>query len=205
MPDVNFYLEELTTRYPALQECREQIQAAFVILSESYHCGGKLLVCGNGGSAADAEHIVGELMKGFHSQRPLSPEEEEKYGEYASKLQQALPAISLTQHTALNTAFSNDVAPEMVYAQQVYGYGAPGDVFLGISTSGNSANVVHAARVAREKGLKVLSLTGRSGGELLSISDVCIHVPARETYQVQELHLPVYHALCSMLESEFFG
>jgi D-sedoheptulose 7-phosphate isomerase len=173
-------------------------------MEASFASGGKLLVCGNGGSAADADHIVGELMKGFYKKRSLPAEEASKLGEYARYLQGALPAIALTQHAALSTAFLNDVNPEMGFAQQVYGYGRDGDVLLGISTSGNSKNVCNAVRVAMNLGIKTIGLTGRKGGRLSEISDVCIGVPADITADIQELHLPIYHTLCAMLEELFF-
>lgn len=199
------YYKRLLNRYPQLYEIREEIWDAFEILRDAFAGGGKLLICGNGGSAADAEHIVGELMKGFHLSRELQKEEQEKYGPMAKELQGALPAIALSSHTALSTAFSNDVNPRMTFAQQVYGYGRPGDVFLGISTSGNSKNVVYAAEVARIKEMKVITLLGNDGGQLKGLSDVAVIVPRKETADIQELHLPIYHALCAMLEDEFWG
>ena len=170
------------------------------------------MVCGNGGSAADSEHIVGELMKGFLKKRQISEKEKDKLkslfpGEwdYLSKnLQGALPAISLVSHPALSSAFINDVAADMVFAQQVYGYAKAGDVLLGISTSGNAKNVANAVMVARAAGMKTIGLTGGKGGFLQSLCDVTIRVPADETFKIQEYHLPVYHALCAMLEEEFF-
>lgn len=181
-------------------------------MADCYEEGGKLLVCGNGGSAADAEHIVGELMKGFKKRRSISNElyhslieiDPEKADELVKNLQGGLPAIALDGHPALTTAFSNDCNPLMVFAQQVNGYGNEGDVFLGISTSGNSKNVVYAAMTAKAKGLKVIGLTGSRKSELSRIADVCIRVPETETYMIQELHLPVYHCLCLMLEEKFF-
>lgn len=172
--------------------------------------GGKLLVCGNGGSAADSEHTVGELMKSFRFKRPVDADflvaYREANGEEAPAwLEGALPAISLVSHTALSTAFGNDEASVGVFAQQVYGYGEPGDVLLAISTSGNSGNVVEAAKVARAKGVKVIGLTGARESKLTPLSDVCIRVPRTEVFQVQELHLPVYHCLCAAAEAELFG
>lgn len=181
-----------------------EIKQVYEIIKDSYENGGKLLVCGNGGSAADSDHIVGELMKGFYKQRRLSAEEKGRFGEQGDKLQGALPAIALTQHSAFSTAFLNDVDPEMVFAQQVYGYGKEGDVFLGLSTSGNSGNVISAAKVAKAKGITVIAMTGRDGGKLKALSDVCLIAPARMTADIQELHLPIYHALCAMLEEYFF-
>lgn len=198
------HLTHLIGRYPALAQMRGAIEQAYRLLEECYEKGGKLLVCGNGGSAADSDHIVGELMKGFYKQRMLPTEERKRFGEQGEKLQGALPAIALTQHGALSTAFLNDVDPAMVFAQQVYGYGQGGDVFLGLSTSGNSANVVLAAKVAAAKGMKVITMTGRNGGKLKELSDVCMIVPAQVTADIQEYHLPVYHTLCAMLEEHFF-
>lgn len=205
--------DELLGRLPELAACGEELLAAYEIIAGSFVAGGKLLVCGNGGSAADSEHIVGELMKGFKLRRQLPSGEAERfaalYGDdgerIASGLQRALPAICLSSHTALTSAFINDVSPDTVYAQQVYGLGRSGDVLLGISTSGNSRNVADAAMAARALGLKTVALTGGDGGALAQICDAAIVVPARETYRVQEYHLPVYHALCAMLEEEFFG
>ena len=198
------HLTHLIERYPALAQMRGAIEQAYRILEECYENGSKLLVCGNGGSAADSDHIVGELMKGFYKQRMLPEEERKRFGEQGEKHQGALPAIALTQHGALSTAFLNDVDPAMVFAQQVYGYGQGGDVFLGLSTSGNSANVVLAAKVAAAKGMKVITMTGRNGGKLKELSDVCMIVPAQVTADIQEYHLPVYHTLCAMLEEHFF-
>ena len=198
-------LERLIRRHPALEPLRETIWTAYQNMEASFACGGKLLVCGNGGSAADADHIVGELMKGFYLKRPLPVQEREKLGPVGEKLQGALPAIALTQHAGLSTAFLNDVDPFLIYAQQVYGYGRTGDCFLGISTSGNARNVCEAARVARAKGMTTLALTGAGGGTLREICDVCIRVPETVTADIQELHLPVYHALCAMLEMRFFA
>lgn len=198
-------LDRLIRRYPSLEPLRETIWEAYRKLEASFASGGKLLVCGNGGSAADADHIVGELMKGFYLKRPLLPGDQEKLGETGKKLQRALPAIALTQHAGLSTAFLNDVDPLLIYAQQVYGYGRAGDCFLGISTSGNARNVCEAARVARAMGLTVLALTGAGGGTLRELSDVCIRVPETVTADIQERHLPVYHALCAMLEMHFFA
>ena len=183
---------------------REEIELVFEMIKDSYEKGGKLLVCGNGGSAADSDHIVGELMKGFYKQRKLPTAEKIRFGEQGEKLQGALPAIALSQHSALSTAFLNDVDPDMVFAQQVYGYGAEDDVFLGLSTSGNSVNVISAAKVAAAKGMKVIAMTGKDGGAMRELCDVCLVVPAQMTADIQEFHLPIYHALCAMLEDYFF-
>ena len=198
------HLERLMKRYPMLAGMREEIELVFCIMKDSYEKGGKLLVCGNGGSAADSDHIVGELMKGFYKQRRLPAAEKIRFGEQGEKLQGALPAIALSQHSALSTAFLNDVDPEMVFAQQVYGYGVEDDVFLGLSTSGNSVNVISASKVAAAKGMKVIAMTGKDGGAMRELSDVCLVVPAQMTADIQEFHLPIYHALCAMLEDYFF-
>ncbi len=197
----------------ALEPCRQELERAFDLLSGSFRQGGKLLVCGNGGSAADSEHIVGELMKGFYSRRPIPEADRARLagaggedGLYlAARLQGALPAISLVSQVALATAVANDVAADMVFAQQVYGYGRRGDALLGISTSGNAGNVLNALRTARAFGLGTLGLTGADGGRMKGICDVLIRVPASSTPEVQLWHLRVYHALCAMLELEFFG
>lgn len=205
-------LDELIRRYPVLESVRADIEAVYEILEECYANGGKLLIAGNGGSAADAEHIVGELMKGFVKKRPVPSEMEQalkatdpvRGAELAKKLQGGLPAIAVTGHAALTTAFANDVDGVLSYAQQVSGYGKPGDVFLGISTSGNAENVMYAAVAARAKGMKVAALTGKDGGKLGRFADAAVIIPEKETYKIQELHLPVYHALCLMLEDRFF-
>ena len=199
------YLEELTSRYPVLEAVKGDVLAAYEILRDCYAGGGKLMIAGNGGSCADSEHIVGELMKGFKKQRPVPADMREKLGEdLADHLQGALPAISLAGHAALSTAFLNDVAPDMVFAQQVYGYGNENDVLLAITTSGNSGNVLHAVKVAQAKNMKTIGLTGAKGGKLKEAADTCICVPGSCTADIQELHLPVYHALCAMLEERFF-
>ncbi len=211
-PTVSTILEELLDRYTQLSVCRAQIQQAFELLKECYQNNHKLLLCGNGGSAADCEHIVGELLKGFRLKRQLPQEHNQRLtdafdnGEFlADHLQRALPAISLVGQISLNSAFINDVAAELVFAQGVYGLGDAGDVVIGISTSGNSKNVVNAFKVAKAFQMKTIGFTGSLGGEMRSLSDVCLSVPESETYLVQEYHLPVYHALCAMLEEEFFG
>jgi D-sedoheptulose 7-phosphate isomerase len=208
---MNIHLAKLFSKYPELKVCKENIERAYEMLVNAFRSEGKLLIAGNGGSAADCEHIVGELMKGFESKRPLPEEWREKLkkvdgdGELADRLQGAFPAISLVSQTAFITAFSNDVDPDLVFAQQVLGYGKSGDVFLGISTSGNSRNVVNAAKVAKAMGLGTIALTGKVGGKLKSICDVTIAVPYESTPDVQERHLPIYHTICLMLEEEFFG
>lgn len=199
------HYNRLFERYPALAPLKGSVLDAFNILRRTYRSGGKLLVCGNGGSAADSDHIVGELMKGFYLSRPLKQPLMDRIGEAGARLQSALPAIALTHHTALSTAFLNDVEPSMVFAQQVLGYGRAGDTLLCLSTSGNSANVVNAARVARAAGMRIIALTGETGGRLAEVSDILLNVPGTVTADIQELHLPVYHTLCAMLEEEFFG
>ena len=206
-------LDELIKRYPILERVREDIDVVYGILERCYENGGKLLIAGNGGgSCADCDHIVGELMKGFVKRRPVTEEMKEalekadpvRGKELSEKLQGGLPAIALVDHAALSTAFANDVDGMLSYAQQVNGYGKPGDVFLGISTSGNAENVMYAAVTAKAKGMKVVGLTGKDGGKLAGIADAAVIVPEMETYKIQELHLPVYHALCLMLEHRFY-
>ncbi|HIZ20817.1 MAG TPA: SIS domain-containing protein [Firmicutes bacterium] len=204
-------LENLIQTRPALAPCREDIAGAYRLLAGVFRAGGKLLLCGNGGSAADCGHIAGELMKGFLRRRPLPPSlrqalcsQGEEGERLAGRLQGALPCIDLTGHAPLSTAFANDVDPALIFAQQVCGYGRPGDALLAISTSGNAENVRFAVRTAKAMGLMTLGLTGRKGGWLAENAGCCIRVPEDETFRVQELHLPVYHALCAMLEAEFF-
>lgn len=207
------HIDLLVNRYPVLESTRQDIKNTYIVLEECYKSKGKLLVAGNGGSAADAEHIVGELMKGFKLARKLDSsmqqkliEQDEKLGQVlADNLQGALPAIALDGHLALTTAYMNDCEPLLCFAQQVNGYGNKEDVFVGISTSGNSKNILYAAVTAKAKGMKVVGLTGEKESKLSEIADVCIRVPQIETYMVQELHLPVYHCLCLMLEDRFFG
>lgn len=206
-------LNRLVTRYPVLDVCRGDIMKAYEVIKEAYENKGMLLVCGNGGSGADSEHIVGELMKEFAIERPLKEEDQKKLKEIspqngellAKHLQGSLPAVTLTGNISLSTAFANDAMPELVFAQQVYGYGNENSVLLGISTSGNSKNVIYALETAKAKGMKTIALTGDSGGKMKGLTDVCIRVPADDTPDIQELHLPVYHALCMMIEEAFFG
>lgn len=212
-PAVLAHFERLFFRYPQLEENREQIMQGYKLLEKCFRNGGKLLVCGNGGSCADSQHIVAELMKGFYLKRMLPKETAESIGEYmdvilpdgASLLQQGLPAIALSEHDALSSAVANDNHPLLPYAQQVVGYGRPGDVLLAISTSGNSVNVALAVAAAKGLGLNTLGLTGSSGGKLKAMCDCAITVPGSVPADVQELHLPVYHTLCAMLEEKFFG
>lgn len=209
----NAHLKRLLQRYPVLESVKQQIADSFEILCACYEAGGKLIVGGNGGSCADAEHIVGELMKGFVLPRRLSKSmadallnaDPEMGKELAERLQGGLPAVALSSHPALNTAFANDIDGDLAYAQQLSVLGKPGDVFLGITTSGNAKNVAFAAVAAKAKGMKVVALTGKTGGKMNDLADVNMVMPAMETYQIQELHLPVYHCLCLMLEEQFFG
>ena len=208
----NNQLDILIERYPELNICKEDIYLAFEMIKGSYKAGGKLLICGNGGSAADSDHIVGELMKSFKKCRSLPDDVKEnlrksdaQYGDIlANNLQGALPAIALNNHSALSTAYLNDVNGQVGFAQQVFGYGKKEDCLLAITTSGNSENVYMAGLVARQKGMKIIALTGVNGGKIKDIADITIKVPANETYMVQEYHLPVYHCICLMLEDEFF-
>ena len=207
------HIDLIIERYPSLESVKEDIILAYFLLEECYENGGKVLVAGNGGSAADAEHIVGELMKGFKLSRKIDKAyssklvaEDQELGKIlADNLQGALPAIALNGHPALSTAYMNDCEPLLCFAQQVNGYGKSGDVFLGISTSGNSKNVLFAATTAHAKGMKVIGLTGAKDSKLKDMSDVCIKAPQTETYMIQELHLPIYHCLCLMLEDRFFA
>lgn len=207
------YMNLLVERYPELLVCKDDIINAYLILKDCYENGGKLLIAGNGGSAADSEHIVGELMKSFKLPRELSEDykkelkivDDELGNVLSNNLQGALPAIALDGHVALSTAYMNDCESVLCFAQQVNGFGRKNDVFLGISTSGNSKNVLYAAVCAKAKGLKVIGLTGQGENKLSKFSDVCIKAPSKETYMIQELHLPIYHCLCLMLEENFFG
>ena len=206
-------LDTLIERYPLLRPNEAAIREAYVTLQKTYKNGGKVLICGNGGSAADSQHITGELMKGFLCERRIPDafcmKLKDAYGEAGEQigraLQCALPAISLTAHESLMTAYSNDCDHTAVFAQQVYGYGKAGDALIVLSTSGESANILNAVMVAEIMGIKTVALTGNTGGRLTPLCDVSINIAVDETYQVQEYHLPVYHALCAMLEVEFFG
>lgn len=205
-------LEELIRRVPDLAGCADAVQTAGDRIVETYRRGGTVFTCGNGGSAADSDHIVGELMKGFLKRRPIPAEDRAKLKErypdgdtLADNLQVGLPAISLHSQSALLTAFANDVDASMMYAQTLYAMGKPGDLLIAISTSGNSANVVNAARIAAMMGIKVVALVGEKPCKLDDVADVAVHVPMTETYRVQELHLPVYHWLCAYVEEEMCG
>ena len=196
-------MENLLNRYPFLEECKVDIENALKLILDTYKHGGKVLVCGNGGSAADSEHIVGELMKAFMLKRTVT---DERIPEHLRKgLQGALPAISLPSQSAILSAFINDVEPDMMYAQLVYGYGNKNDLLICMSTSGNSKNCVNAAEVAKCIGVKVLSLTGAKESKLSNISDCTVRVPENETFMIQEYHLPIYHYLCAATEKAFFG
>ena len=198
-------LDDLIVRYPQLKGCEGEIAKALDLLLSCYRNGGKVLTCGNGGSAADAEHVVGELLKKFRKHRDIDGGIAAKLPpELVAKLEGALPAVSLVSMSGILTAFANDVAWETAFAQQVYGLGNPGDVLIALSTSGSSANCVNAALVAKAKGMKVVSLTGEGGGRLGELADAAIKVPETETYRIQELHLPIYHALCAELEDALF-
>lgn len=207
------HIDLLVERYPKLEVVKQDIINAYFLMEECYEHDGKMLIAGNGGSAADSEHIAGELMKRFKAPRPVPAEFAEKLKEIdsvrgedlARNLERGLMAIPLVAHEALTTAYINDVDGLGVFAQQLYGFGRQGDVFLGISTSGNSKNVMSATVVARALGIKVVGLTGAKGGELAKVADVAIKVPETETFMIQEMHLPVYHCLCLMLEDKFFG
>jgi len=211
-PQVENIYKDLFSNYPALIECKEDILLSFQLIRDCYNQKGKLLICGNGGSAADSEHIVGELLKGFLRQRRVNEQFLNKLVnlfpidglELGKKIQEALPAISLTGQSAFSTAFSNDVSPDTVFAQQVYALGLEQDILLAISTTGNSTNVINAVKISRAIGMKSIGLTGQEGGEMRKLCDVAICVPGTQTFRIQELHLPVYHALCAMLEAEFF-
>ena len=206
-------IDQLCERYPSLNGVRPAIEDACTQMIACYEQGSKILVCGNGGSCSDSEHIVGELMKSFELKRPIKHAVKEKLavisperGSYlAQHLQQGLPAISLTAHAALITAVANDIDGDIIFAQQVIGYGKKNDILLGISSSGNSQNVLDACIVAKAMDLKVIGLTGETGGKMKEFCDTLINVPGRRTFMVQELHLPVYHVLCLAVEHHFFG
>lgn len=205
-------LNELIERYPALEGIKEDLIKAADLMYNTAKNGGKILVCGNGGSCADGDHIVGELMKGFLSKRPVKGDFADKlkklypddYEFLTDNLQQAIPAISLNSHPALLSAFANDVDADMVYAQLVYGYGNKGDLLIGISTSGNSKNVVNAVKIAKAKGLNTMALTGAKPSKL-DMCDVTLKAPETETFKVQEYHLPIYHYLCAEVEKRMFA
>lgn len=207
------YINELLVRYPSLKENKHEIISAYRILLECYKHGNKILIAGNGGAASDSQHIVAELMKGFRLERPIERglankllEIDTARGEIlASKLEMGLPAISLVSQDAFGSAYINDKYAEGLFAQQVLGYGRKGDVFWGISSSGDSENVICGAIVSKAIGMKTIGLTGKNGGALKEYVDVCVCVPETETYRIQELHLPIYHCWCMMLEESIFG
>jgi len=205
-------LAETIRRYPALGACEKDIREASKTIIDCFENGGKILLCGNGGSCADADHMVGELMKSFEKKRPLPDEfkaglqrtSPDRGGYIAENLQNALPAISLCSHMSLLSAISNDMDPDLVFSQQIAGYGRSGDVLFAITTSGNSRNVVDAAITAKAKGMEVIGLTGQNGGKIRQYCDTAICVPASSTAEIQEYHLPVYHAICRIIETRFF-
>lgn len=205
-------LDQLLRRYPSLEECKEETEKAIRAVIACYQRGGKLLLCGNGGSCADCDHIVGELMKGFLKLRPLSEEKKAEMKQNCDsvddgildKLQGGLPAVSLPSITAFNSAFCNDVDPELIYAQSVLSLANQNDILIGISTSGNAKNVLAAAKIAKALGIYVIGLTGKKGGMLKKTADVCICAPETETYKIQELHMPIYHAICAAVEAYFW-
>lgn len=211
--NIRAHMDLLLERYPVLTGVQEQIAQIFEVIRTAYENGSKLIVGGNGGSCCDAEHIVGELMKGFKKRRPLEESMQQALkavdpqigAELAASLQGGLPAVALSSHPGLCTAFLNDVNGDMVYAQQLSSLGKPGDVLLAITTSGNAKNLAYAAVTAKAKGMQVVALTGKTGGNMNRLADVNVVVPCNETYQIQELHLPIYHCLCLMLEDYFFS
>jgi D-sedoheptulose 7-phosphate isomerase len=198
-------IDDLIKRVASLAACKNEIMEVLNLLTDTFRAGGKILLCGNGGSAADCEHWAGELLKSFVKDRPLPAELASKLpADIAQNLEAALPAIPLTGFLSASTAFANDVAPQLIFAQLTLGLGKPGDVLIGISTSGNAVNVCQAARVAKALGIKTVALTGKTGGELAKLTDIAIRVPETETYKIQELHLAVYHWLCLAIEDELF-
>lgn len=206
MDKTSVIFQELFQRYPSLESCKSDIYNTFTAMSECFESGGKVLCCGNGGSAADCDHFAGELLKGFLKKRPLSDCEKQKLGNgfIADNLQKGLPVISLCTHSALMTAFENDVVPALVFAQQVYAYAKKGDVLFCLSTSGNSENVVYAAQTAKASGIVTVAITGKNESKLSEICDICIRLPETETFKIQELTLPVYHCIAAMIEEYFF-
>ena len=200
------YIEKIIHENPALAPCREVMEAIVSAIVSMHKCGGKLLLCGNGGSASDCEHISGELLKGFLSKRPIGEDELPALDiDIRAKLQRGIGAVPLTSLSALSTAFANDVDPMLIFAQSVFALGQKGDVVVGLSTSGNSKNVVAALKVAKAMGLTTVAMTGESGGEMKKIADITLAVPETETYKVQQLHLPAYHAICAEVEHILFG
>lgn len=207
-------MEELLTRYPVLAVCEETLAEALALMLETYEKGGKIMVCGNGGSCADAQHIVGELMKGFLLRRPMTEEQKTAFEAalgkedaeiFASRMQRGIPAMALDGATGLLTAYANDVDADYIYAQQVFACGQKNDLLIGISTSGNSKNVVNAMKAAKAMGIRTIALTGAKESKSSALASVAIRVPETETFKVQELHLPVYHYLCAEMEESVFG
>ena len=207
-------MEELLTRYPALTVCKDDLTESLSLMLDTYRKGGKIMVCGNGGSCADAQHIVGELMKGFLLRRPMTTEQKQMFADalgeddavlFAARMQRGIPAMALDGATGLLTAYANDVDADYIYAQQVFACGQKNDLLIGISTSGNSKNVVNAMKAAKAMGIAGVSLTGAKESKLSALSNVTIRVPETETFKVQELHLPVYHYLCAEMEDIVFG
>jgi D-sedoheptulose 7-phosphate isomerase len=210
---MNIFLENMLSRYPSLKICVDDIEKAFDLCCQAFTNNDVLFTCGNGGSASDADHICGELLKGFLLKREIPEDVKDEFverfseeGEFISeRLQRGLKAVSLTGHPALSTAFANDVEASLIFAQQMYALGNKGDVVIGLSTSGNADNIYKCFQVAAVKGVKTILLTGRDGGKCGKIADISIIVPEEETYKIQELHLPIYHTLCLMLEDYFYG
>ena len=210
---MGYSINTLFKRFPELEVIKEPILTAYTMIKEAFANGNTLFVCGNGGSAADAEHIVGELMKGFLLKRELPQSEKQKFidifgndgADMASKLQQGLPAVALTGHPALSTAFNNDVDASLTFSQQLYTLAKPGDILMGITTSGNSDNVVKCLQTAQVMELQTIVLTGKNGGKAAELANCSVIAPSNETYMIQELHLPIYHALCAALEESFYG
>ncbi len=207
-------MEELLTRYPALAVCEDALMDALALMLETYEKGGKIMACGNGGSCADAQHIVGELMKGFLLRRPMTAGQKKAFETalgaedaelFASRMQRGIPAVALDGATGLLTAYANDVDADYIYAQQVFAFGGENDLLIGISTSGNSKNVVNAMKAAKALDIKTVALTGAKESKSLALATVAIRVPETETFKVQELHLPVYHYLCAEMEERLFG
>ena len=211
--NANYIENSLYERFPSLVSCKDSIENILKMMLDTYYAGGKILLCGNGGSCADCDHIVGELMKSFMLERKPSDEFisklSEQFGDEAKdvamSLQNGIPAISLPAHSAVVTAYLNDVKPEYLYAQLTYGYAKKDDLLIGLSTSGNSKNVVNAVKVAKAMGIKTAAITGEKESKLSALCDDCVRVPETETYKVQELTLPVYHHLCAMIEKILFG
>jgi D-sedoheptulose 7-phosphate isomerase len=207
------FIDEIVTDYPQLNTCTQEIKESYLLIEECFKSGNKLFTCGNGGSASDSEHIAGELLKGFFLKRPLIAEERDMFvnlfgdegSMIADNLQRGLPVISLVGHPSLSTAFANDVNPDFTFAQHLFGLGKSGDTLLAITTSGNSRNVIWAVKVAKMMGIKVVGLTGPTGGKLAELADICIKAPGRNVARVQEMHLPIYHTLCAWLEDSFFN